>query len=132
MGLLKYIEDTFCMIFRPKVYEAKILAELDSISIEGNKRYAEEKLGKKILTKDDAEMLCSKAAKTIRSFCDDKTAIQLKDMPIIKQARTVSNFVLNGEEYEKSYVSDRLNGVGKSSSANTYLNKKRKLSRQRD
>ena len=75
MGLLKYIEDTFCMIFRPKVYEAKILAELDSISIEGNKRYAEEKLGKKILTKDDAEMLCSKAPKTIRSFCDDTSLL---------------------------------------------------------
>ena len=132
MGLFKYIEDTFCMIFRPKVYEAKILAEFDSISIEGNKRFAEEKLGKKILTKDDAEMLCSKAAKTIRSFCDDKTTIQLKDIPIIKQVRTATNFVLNGEEYEKSYVSDRLNRVGKSSSANTYLNKKRKRTRQRD
>ena len=49
-------------------------------------------------------MLCSKAAKTIRSFCDDKTTIQLKDIPIIKQVRTATNFVLNGEEYEKSYV----------------------------
>lgn len=104
MGMFKYIEDTFCMIFRPKVYEAKILAEFDSISIEGNKRFAEEKLGKKILTKDDAEMLCSKAAKTICSFCDDKTTIQLKDIPIIKQVRTATNFALNGEEYEKSYV----------------------------
>ena len=53
-------------------------------------------------------------------------------MPIIKQVRTATNFVLNGEEYEKSYVSDRLNRVGKSSSVNTYLNKKRKDSRQRD
>ena len=130
MGLLKYIEDTFCMIFRPKVYEAKILAELDSISIEGNKRYAEEKLGKKILTKDDAEMLCSKAAKTIRSFCDDKSSF--KDMPVIKQARTVGNFLFNGEAYEQSYVANRLDKAGKSSAANAYLNKKRKLSRQRD
>ena len=130
MGLLKYIEDTFCMIFRPKVYEAKILAEFDSISIEGNKRYAEEKLGKKILTKDDADMICLRASKTLSEFCDDKSSF--KDMPIIKQARTVGNFLFNGEEYEKSYVSDRLNRVGKSSSANTYLNKKRKRSRQRD
>lgn len=130
MGLLKYIEDTFCMIFRPKVYEAKILAEFDSISIEGNKRFAEEKLGKKILTKDDAEMLCSKAAKTIRSFCDDKSSF--KDMPVIKQARTVGNFLFNGEAYEQSYVANRLDKAGKSSAANAYLNKKRKLSRQRD
>ena len=59
--------------------------------------------------------------KTIRSFCDDKITIQLKDIPIIKQVRTTTNSALNGEEYEKSYVSDRLNRVGKSSSANTYL-----------
>lgn len=129
MGLLKYIEDTFCMIFRPKVYEAKILAELDSISIEGNKRYAEEKLGKKILTKDDAEMMCFRASQTLSKFCDDKSS--LKDMPIIKQARTVSNFLFNGEAYEQSYVADRLNRAGKSSTANAYLNKKRKDSRQR-
>ena len=131
MGMLKYIEDTFCMIFRPKVYEARLLAELDSIGIEAGKKHAEQKLGKKIMSKDDTEMLCSKAAKTIRSFCDDKTTIQLKDIPIIKQARTATHFVLNGEEYEKSYVSDRLNRVGKSSSVNTYLNKKRKGAHQR-
>ena len=130
MGLLKYIEDTFCMIFRPKVYEARLLAELDSIGIEAGKKHAEQKLGKKIMSKDDADMICLRASQTLSEFCDDKSSF--KDMPVIKQARTVGNFLFNGEAYEKSYVSDRLNRVGKSSSANTYLNKKRKGTRQRD
>ena len=47
MSMLKYIEDTFCAIFRPKVYEARLLAELDSIKIEVGKKCAEQKLGKK-------------------------------------------------------------------------------------
>ena len=129
MRLFKYIEDTFCAIFRPKAYEARLLSELDSIRIEAGKKYAEQKLGKKILLKDDAEMMCFRASQTLSKFCDDKSSF--KDMPIIKQARTVSNFLFNGEAYEQSYVTDRLNKAQKSSTANAYLNKKRKDSRQR-
>lgn len=129
MRLFKYIEDTFCAIFRPKAYEARLLSELDSIRIEAGKKYAEQKLGKKILLKDDAEMMCFRASQTFSEFCDDKSSF--KDMPIIKQARTVSNFLLNGEAYEQSYVADRLIRDGKSSAANTYVNRKRKETRQR-
>ena len=129
MNIFKYIEDTFCAIFRPKVYEERLLAELDSIRIEDSKKHAEQKLGKKILLKDDAEMMCARASKTISEFCDNKSSF--KDMPIIKQARTVGNFIFNGEAYEQSYVANRLNQAGKSSTANAYLNKKRKESRQR-
>ena len=129
MGMFKYIEDTFCMIFRPKVYEARLLAELDSIGIEAGKKHAEQKLGKKIMSKDDADMMCLRASQTLSEFCDDKSSF--KDMPVIKQARTIGNFLLNGEAYEQSYVANRLNKAGKSSAANAYLNKKRKESRQR-
>ena len=129
MRLFKYIEDTFCAIFRPKIYEARLLAELDSIRIEAGKNHAEQKLGKKILSKDDAEMMCFRASQTLSKFCDDKSS--LKDMPVIKQARTVSDFLFNGEVYEQSYVADRLIRDGKSSTANAYLNKKRKETRQR-
>ena len=129
MRLFKYIEDTFCMIFRPKVYEARLLAELDSIGIEAGRKHAEQKLGKKIMSKDDSDMMCLRASQTLSEFCDDKSSF--KDMPVIKQARTVGNFLLNGEAYEQSYVANRLDKAGKSSSANAYLNKKRKESRQR-
>ena len=129
MRLFKYIEDTFCAIFRPKVYEARLLAELDSIGIEAGKKHAEQKLGKKIMSKDDFDMMCLRASQTLSEFCDDKSSF--KDMPVIKQARTVGNFLLNGEAYEQSYVANRLDKAGKSSSANAYLNKKRKESRQR-
>lgn len=130
MRLFKYIEDTFCAIFRPKVYEARLLAELDSIGIEAGKKHAEQKLGKKILLKDDAEMMCFRASQTISRFCDDKSSF--KDMPIVRQLKTVSDFLFDGEAYEQSYVADRLNKAEKSSTANAYLNKKRKDSRQRD
>lgn len=130
MRLFKYIEDTFCAIFRPKVYEARLLAELDSIGIEAGKKHAEQKLGKKILLKDDAEMMCFRASQTISRFCDDKSSF--KDMPIVRQVKTVSDFLFDGETYEQSYVADRLNKAEKSSTANAYLNKKRKDSRQRD
>ena len=129
MGMFKYIEDTFCMIFRPKVYEARLLAELDSIRIEAGKKHAEQKLGKKILSRDEAEMMCFRASQTLSKFCDDKSS--LKDMPVIKQARTVSDFLFNGEAYEQSYVADRLIRDGKSSAANIYLNRKRKETHQR-
>ena len=129
MRLFKYIEDTFCAIFRPKAYEARLLAELDSIRIEAGKNHAEQKLGKKILSKDDAEMMCFRASQTLSKFCDDKSS--LKDMPVIKQARTVSDFLFNGEAYEQSYVTDRLIRDGKSSAANIYLNRKRKETHQR-
>ena len=102
MGMFKYIEDTFCMIFRTKVYEAKMLAEFDSIGIEAGKKHAEQKLGKKIMSKDDADMICLRASQTLYEFCDDKSSF--KDMPVIKQARTVGNFLFNGEAYEQSYV----------------------------
>ena len=124
MRLFKYIEDTFCAIFRPKVYEARLLAELDSIGIEAGKKHAEQKLGKKILLKDDAEMMCFRASQTISRFCDDKSSF--KDMPIVRQLKTVSDFLFDGEAYEQSYVADRLNKAEKSSTANAYLNKKRK------
>ena len=129
MRLFKYIEDTFCAIFRPKVYEARLLAELDSIGIEAGKKHAEQKLGKKILLKDDAEMMCFRASQTISRFCDDKSSF--KDMPIVRQLKTVSDFLFDGEAYEQSYVADRLNKAEKSSTANAYLSKKRKDSRQR-
>ena len=74
-------------------------------------------------------MMCFRASQTLSEFCDDKSSF--KDMPVIKQARTVGNFLLNGEAYEQSYVANRLDKAGKSSSANAYLNKKRKESRQR-
>lgn len=74
-------------------------------------------------------MMCLRASQTLSEFCDNKHS--LKSMPVIKQVKTVSNFLFNGDAYEKSYVSDRLNKAGKSSTANAYLNKKRKEPRQR-
>ncbi|MBR4931591.1 MAG: hypothetical protein IKZ02_01040 [Alphaproteobacteria bacterium] len=86
-------------------------------------------MGKKILLKDDAEMMCFRVSQTLSQFCDNKSSF--KDMPIIKQTRTVGNFLFNGKAYEQSYVANRLNKAEKSSTANAYLNKKRKESRQR-
>ena len=50
------------------------------------------KIRKKIMSKDDADMICVNAYQTLSEFCDDKSSF--KDMPIINQARTAVIFFL--------------------------------------
>lgn len=129
MGILKRLEDALVILFKPNVWVKKQEAELESIFLKHTLK-PEEAQKPQPVKHDELVMGWHGASKVFSNLAEVKPADIFQDITIVKKMQTVKNFLFNEEEYEKSYVTNRLNSEGKISIANAYLSQKKQQAKK--
>ena len=95
---LKAVEDLFVLVFRPSIYEAMQEEVFDCEDEEDNSP-----LHTKYVSEAEIDVMLGEVAKK-----------SIWNLPVLKQMKTVYNFVFKPDEYEKDYIVSRLQLAGKS------------------